>query len=599
MKPGRLMLMEPDPRTSYKYTIWFDYTRNQMINIKEGDLVAVPNFNSTVDLTTYSILSITSTMPIHYALGGGGNDIKGYPGYVMEAASNLPVDWMEQENDSFEDTTKIICTAVPIFMEFVDNIGTAIKQKKIVQETSVPMLGGEVRLLSPEFTERIFNNGIDNEKENTMAIGNLIRDEDIQIYTRIDDLIKVHFGLFGFTGVGKSNFLSNFISNILDKSNETLKILLFDLMDEYAGLLIDKLLDDSINSCILCVGEKSLPGPVLEYLKYREEDKLDFAVDSLLKNLLVPKGLKPHKNQYQDSLKKLLVQNKIKIIESSMERTYTQFMSEIHDKIYDQYTSDKMEFALNKALKPPLKKFGEEKLNDEVARKIIVYLEEIANLDENKSIKERLERLIYLLEEIAENKIEEININSRISLTQLVHDLNNEDKNSLYIAISHDPHALRNFAKKIGYYIYENRRANGKITPINSFIFDEADEFIPQSATGSYAESSQIIETLARRGRKFGIGIGIATQRITYLNTNIMGQPHTYFISKLPRDSDREKVAEAFAMSKEMLSQTFKFNKGNWLLVSHDATGLDAVPIPIKTDNAEDRLKKFLGVDGY
>lgn len=540
MKPGRLMLMEPDPRTSYKYTIWFDYTRKQMTSIKEGDLVAVPNFNSTVTSTTYSILSITSTMPTHYALSGGGNDIKGYPGYVMEAASNLPVDWMDQEDDSFEDTTKIICTAVPIFMEFVDQSGKDIENKRITMETSLPMLGGEVRLLSTEFTEKIFNNGIDPKKENVITIGNLIRDQDVEIYARIDDLIKVHFGLFGFTGVGKSNFLSSFISQVLDETKETLKIVLYDLMDEYTGLLIDKLLDGKNNSCILCVGEKSLPGPVLEYLKDREDSKLDYAVDSLVKNLLVPKGLKSHKQQYTIALKKLLIENKIKIIESSMERTFGQFMDEIHDKIYDQYTSEKMEFALNKLLKTSLQKHGESKLNDELAGKIIVYLQEICKLDENKLIKERIERIIFLLEEIAENKIEEIDIHSKISLTQIVHDLNDEQKNSLYIAISNDPHALRNFASKLGYYIYENRRANGKISPINSFIFDEADEFIPQSATGSYAQSSQIIETLARRGRKFGLGVGIATQRITYLNTNIMGQPHTYFISKLPRDSDRE-----------------------------------------------------------
>ena len=56
---------------------------------------------------------------------------------------------------------------------------------------------------------------------------------------------------------------------------------------------------------------------------------------------------------------------------------------------------------------------------------------------------------------------------------------------------------------------------------------------------------------------------------------------------------------ETLDLSKKMSIQTFKFNKGYWLLVSHDATGLDAVPVPIKIDNAEVRLKKYLGVDDY
>jgi DNA helicase HerA-like ATPase len=90
------------------------------------------------------------------------------------------------------------------------------------------------------------------------------------------------------------------------------------------------------------------------------------------------------------------------------------------------------------------------------------------------------------------------------------------------------------------------------------------------------------------------LGLGIATQRIRYLDTNIMAQPHTYFISKLPRMSDRQAVAEAFGVSEELLNQTFKFKKGQWLLISHDATGLEAVPVPIRAPNANDRLSAWL-----
>ena len=147
--------------------------------------------------------------------------------------------------------------------------------------------------------------------------------------------------------------------------------------------------------------------------------------------------------------------------------------------------------------------------------------------------------------------------------------------------------------------IYEDRRKTGKILPLVSFILDEADEFIPQDTyvKGESKVSRQAVEMLARRGRKFGLGIGIATQRVVYLDTNIMAQPHTYFISKLPRSSDRERVAEAFAMNDSMFEQTFRFGKGDWLLVSHDATGLEAIPFPIHTENAEDRIVKFL--EGY
>jgi uncharacterized protein len=73
-----------------------------------------------------------------------------------------------------------------------------------------------------------------------------------------------------------------------------------------------------------------------------------------------------------------------------------------------------------------------------------------------------------------------------------------------------------------------------------------------------------------------------------------MAQPHTYMVSKLPRRTDREAVAEAFGMSDEILRQTFTFQAGDWLLVSHDATGLKAVPIPIHAQDANQRIIAYL-----
>jgi hypothetical protein len=182
------------------------------------------------------------------------------------------------------------------------------------------------------------------------------------------------------------------------------------------------------------------------------------------------------------------------------------------------------------------------------------------------------------------------------TLDEMVRDLNDTEHSSLWIIQAHNPNEMRSFAKHLGETVYESRRLTGLIDPLVSFIFDEADEFVRRDATGSYLESAEIAQTLARRGRKFGLGLGIATQRIRYLDTNVMAQPHTYFISKLPRQSDRQAVAEAFGMSEELLNQTFKFKKGNWLLMSHDATGLEAIPIPIKTPDTNARVSAWLSV---
>ncbi|MEY4008625.1 MAG: hypothetical protein RL232_152 [Actinomycetota bacterium] len=45
-----------------------------------------------------------------------------------------------------------------------------------------------------------------------------------------------------------------------------------------------------------------------------------------------------------------------------------------------------------------------------------------------------------------------------------------------------------------------------------------------------------------------GLGLGIATQRITYLDTSILAQIGSYFVGRLPRVSDRQKITEGFGI---------------------------------------------------
>ena len=183
-----------------------------------------------------------------------------------------------------------------------------------------------------------------------------------------------------------------------------------------------------------------------------------------------------------------------------------------------------------------------------------------------------------------------------MTLDFIINQLNDQNHCSLIIIQAHDPDDLRDFAFELGRELFERRRQRGIIYPLVSFVFDEADEFIPgqYERDSSYSRSAWIVETLARRGRKFGIGVGICTQRVRYLKTSVMAQPHTYLISKMPRLSDREAIQEAFGFSEDMFRQTFKFSPGDWLLISHDATGLKAVPIPIHAQDANERIQNFL-----
>ncbi len=90
--------------------------------------------------------------------------------------------------------------------------------------------------------------------------------------------------------------------------------------------------------------------------------------------------------------------------------------------------------------------------------------------------------------------------------------------------------------------------------------------------------------------------------RIANLDVNTPAQPHTYFVSKLPREYDRRVMVKdrprghrrSLGLSEDMFRHTFKFKQGDWLLASYDATGLEALPIPIHTEDANQSILNFV-----
>jgi len=601
---GRLIFLDTDEKTRYRFTIWFDYTRQLANQIREGDLVAIPNFATSREEKHLSIVQVISATPTHYALGSHRSDITGYPGYIMEAAGNLPVDWMEQESEALEDTTKIVCEAIPLNMEVIDRTGCNFLTVPIQNEQAIPMLGSEAQLLSIQFTERIVNLQI-NRTEDIICVGNLVREPSINIFMKVDEAIKTHIGVFGFTGVGKSNFISTIVAALLSRrGRDPIKIIIFDLNGEYVGLLMDYLNDPDVNSYILCLGDRTLPGPVQNYLNGQQGSNIDAAVEAYLRDLYLPRNLRQSRRDYQRHITHLLTDSRIQILDERISISVNQFFTSMQSEIFDEYVRGALRVRLEQLVSTLSDGREDQDLSTELARTMIGVIAQELHLPEVTSrtltstqdpYQKRVGVIVHRLEEIIQRRVTQTPNRANVTLTNIINDLNSPDRSTLILVNSYDPNLMRSFANRLGYWTYEHRRRRGLIHPLVSFIFDEADEFIPsQPPTASHQESKRIIETLARRGRKFGLGVVIATQRSAYLDTNIMGQLHTYFISRLPRKYDREAVGEAFSISDEIFRQTFKFQKGDWLYISHEAAGLDATPIPIHATNAEDRIKSWL-----
>ncbi len=156
---GILVSIEPDSVTGFIYNIWFPYTRSNIKETQEGNLVAIKNFASNGNCCRYCILELTSVMPAHYALGSSPSEIeKAFPGFVVEAAKSARLDW-EQEKP-IEQTTKIKTQARPTGFELVFENGG----HRIFSESGMPMIGEDVYLLSNSAINEVINKDLLTDK---------------------------------------------------------------------------------------------------------------------------------------------------------------------------------------------------------------------------------------------------------------------------------------------------------------------------------------------------------------------------------------------------------------------------------------------------
>jgi DNA helicase HerA-like ATPase len=283
--------------------------------------------------------------------------------------------------------------------------------------------------------------------------------------------------------------------------------------------------------------------------------------------------------------------------------TYSQFIDELNDQ--RKSCTDKPHYlnAIDKIHDVILEYMEEHGLseNQEVDEEFVRYIDKIA-VETIEEFKVHEKSGLYawgttrntIIDRIKKRQDEEKKEKGGLTAEKIRELLEGEVK-LVCLSIS-DPLTIKELAITLIQDLLVRRKRRFQVKPYLLLVFDEAQEFIPElsGASGIDKKCSKQVETLLRQGRKYGLGVCIATQRIAYLNTNALQQLHTYFVGTLPRPYDRALISDTFMIDKGILEKTLEFAPGEWLLSSYIATGIENVPIFIKADNAENEIEKYL-----
>jgi len=574
----------------YECRIKVEYHKDIMGIIEEGMLVAVRNFRSTPEQQRFSLMVISRVWPEHYGLKGL-SDHSYYP-MQFEIIQQSVKDW----DTSDKSTMMVQISALPINYDLIIANGTS--EPHYERGFSYPVIGAEALILNKEIISHMYNQKIldklgyapgtivDPRKDPRIGTIRMFQStgEEIPIYVDFESMVRYHFGIFGFTGAGKSNLLSTVLRRILTNAPE-IKIVVFDISSEYPFLLMDLLADEKLQSKIIL--ENPVTNPDQFYLsvvkprEYENDERVRTIFGKIFNQKKITYYLKPESKvpcfgDILDELKGLRA--------NSLDKPhYINAIDRIKEFVQDYK-------AMNDLTDSSI--IDEEFITqlDEKGRTAVVEF----NISDRSGVYSWATSRLALQDNLKRAEKQK-QVTGGLDING-IRELVEKDSRLTCISIS-DPLAIKELVLHLAREFLQRRKRSFKVKPYVLFVFDEAQEFVPDlpGSSGIDKDCSKMVETLLRQGRKYGLGGCLSTQRIAYLNTNALQQLHTYFVGTLPRPYDRTVVSDTFTIDKQILEKTLEFAPGEWLLSSFIATGMENVPIFIKADNAEAEVEKTLG----
>ena len=573
----------------YECRIKVEYHKDIMGLIEEGMLVAIRNFKSNAKDQRHSLMVISRVWPEHYGLKGL-SEHSYYP-MQFEIIQQSVKDW----DTSDKSTMMVQISALPINYDLVLNGESEPKYEK---GFTYPVIAAEAEILNRDMISHMYNQRIlaklgFNSKTTTSdaykdpRIGTIqmfeSMDEKIPIYLDFEAMVRYHFGIFAFTGAGKSNLLSNILRRLLIHQPEV-KVIVFDISSEYPFLLMDLFADDKIPSKIILenpvTNAEQFYASVVKPREYEDDDRARKVFARIFGQKKITYYLKPESKvpTYGDIVEELNRQRN----ESLDKPHYVNALDRIRQDVVDY----KAEHAMTDS-KPIDEDFI--KQLDEWGRAAV----DEFKISDRSGVYAWATSRLTLIDNLKRAEKEK-RTTGGLDI-EGIRELVEKETRLTCISIS-DPYVIKELVVDLAREFLHRRKRSFKVKPYVLFVFDEAQEFVPDlgGSSGIDKDCSKVVETLLRQGRKYGLGGCLATQRIAYLNTNALQQLHTYFVGTLPRPYDRTVVSDTFTIDKQILEKTLEFAPGEWLLSSFIATGMENVPIFIRADNAETEVEKTL-----
>jgi len=408
-----------------------------------------------------------------------------------------------------------------------------------------PTTGDKVHLVTIRDLDIIYG-GLDDK--NSITVGNISISESLNAKVDLNKMLSRHCAILGSTGSGKSNAVGVVLGAIATKNFKSSRMLVIDPHGEYSSVLKDKSViykvttDDSEESKELFIPFWALPfEELLSVFSGRLSDQnkdylrakiVEAKLDAVEKNdIKIDKVLVTADTPVPFSLKKLWFD-----LDDFERQTYNERAKP--ETITNKVQEGDAEKLISNIYQPASAGGGAPYLNN-TAKGILGFLD---------SVRERLKDSRYNFLFSPKDYMPDLEGSVENDLSKLLFDWLGGDEPVTILDLSGvPPEIMASISGTLLKIIYDalfwgqNLKNGGKNQPL-LIVLEEAHNYLK---SGENSISSRAVQTIAKEGRKYGVGLLLVTQRPSELDETVLSQCGTIMALRMNNSKDRGHIRGA------------------------------------------------------
>ena len=393
------------------------------------------------------------------------------------------------------------------------------EKNRIISPRFPPYPGAKVYRAPTEILAKIFGNG-------HIAVGTLRSHKKVPVKLNVDELVSKHFAVLAITGAGKSYSVAIIISKIIKELQGS--VVIIDPHEDYVPFIRNSELKKNV---VVFSAKKATSRQKIAF-KLR-----NFQHSELLGILEIPENATNQRDLFSRAFWQL--QNlKIDWDLNDLKLKINEIIKELKDEVDDKGKK----VNTKEANRLETAKFGLfARIDQAPARSVLTKSSELPvyNKSGPSLVKPNQISIVTLTGLGARTQQTVVDLIARKLFNAGKANVRNEDT----------PHKL----------------PCGVLT-----IIEEAHNFIPGSG-----RSSKILKQISAEGRKFGVGLGLISQRPGRLDSDILSQCNTQIILKIVNPFDQQQILRSSeSLSEDLLNDLPSLNVGEAVIVG------PSLPIP-------------------